>query len=94
MNIFREMRHYFSYEEVLLVHKHSTGEVIRDLNLEALSLIKADSNKSMAVFIEAMRAKKAIATEDLTVLNTNDFMQNSDYTTGYVFGYFGVRSLQ
>jgi hypothetical protein len=53
-------------------------------------LVKADSNKSVEIFMQAMISKNAYDTSDFTVLNTNDFMQNSDNTTGYVFGYWGV----
>ncbi len=85
-----DFSHYLSTNQAMPIDQIS-GQVVQNLDLDALSLIKADSGRSMAVFIEAMTAKKATATDDVTVLNTNDLMQNSDYTTGYVFGYWGRR---
>ncbi len=67
-----------------------SGNVIRNLDSDAISLVKADSSKSMLVFIRAMSEKKATDTSNFEIVNTNDLMQNSDYTTGYVFGFWGI----
>lgn len=84
-----DFSHYLSSEQATPIDIIS-GEVIRNLDLGSLPLVKADSNRSVEVFIQAMIDKGALSTSDFTVLNTNDFMQNSDNTTGYVFGYWGV----
>lgn len=47
--------------------------------------------EAMAVFMHAMRKKNAFAVEDFKILNTNHFMDNSDYTTGYIFGFWGTK---
>ncbi len=85
-----DFSHYLSTDQATPIDQIS-GEVIRNLDLESISLIKADSNKSTEVFIQTMSEKGAINTDDFEVSNTNDLMQNSDYTTGYVFGYWGVK---
>ena len=84
-----DFSHYLPTDQAMALDQIS-GEVVRNLDLEALPLVTADSSKSMAVFMEVMNGKKAIDTDDLTILNTNDLMQNSDYTTGYVFGFWGI----
>ncbi len=85
-----DFSHYLSTTQAAPIDKIS-GEIVKNLDLDALSLITADSNKSMTVFIEAMRNKNAYDTNDFVVLNTNDLMQNSDFTTGYVFGFWGIK---
>ena len=86
-----DFSHYLPTDQAMPIDQIS-GEVIRNLDLEAISLVKADSGKSMEVFMQAMSQKKAFDTDDFEILNTNDLMQNSDYTTGYVFGYWGIRN--
>jgi AmmeMemoRadiSam system protein B len=85
-----DFSHYLSTDQASPLDKIS-GDIIQNLDGNSLSLIKADSNKTAAVFIEAMNQKQARDTMDVKVLNTNDLMQNSDYTTGYVFGYWGKK---
>ncbi len=85
-----DFSHYLSTDQAMPVDQIS-GEVIRNLDFEAIPLIKADSNRSVEVFMEAMNRKGAVDTGDFEILNTNDLMQNSDYTTGYVFGYWGIK---
>lgn len=87
-----DFSHYLSTDQAMPLDQIS-GEIVRNLDLDALSLLTADSTRSMAVFMEVMSAKKAIATDGLTILNTNDLMQNSDYTTGYVFGFWGIKGM-
>lgn len=84
-----DFSHYLPTDQAMALDQIS-GEVVRNLDLDALPLVTADSSKSMAVFMEVMNGKKATDTNDLTILNTNDLMQNSDYTTGYVFGFWGI----
>lgn len=84
-----DFSHYLSTDQAMPLDQIS-GEVVHNLDLEALPLVTADSGKSIEVFMEAMNGKKAVDTDDLTILNTNDLMQNSDYTTGYVFGFWGI----
>lgn len=83
-----DFSHYLSTDRAMPIDQTS-GQIIRDLDLNSISLVKADSNKSIEAFIVAMKAKNAINTEDVEIINTGSFMQNSDYTTGYVFGYWG-----
>lgn len=85
-----DFSHYLPTDQAMLLDRVS-GEVVRNLDLETLSLVKADSSKSMAVFMEVMKEKEALDTDGFAILNTNDLMQNSDYTTGYVFGYWGKK---
>lgn len=86
-----DFSHYLPTDQAMPLDQIS-GEVVRHLDLGALSLVTADSGKSMAVFMGVMNEKKAVNTDDLTILNTNDFMQNSDYTTGYIFGFWGIKN--
>ncbi len=83
-----DFSHYLSANQAMSIDQIS-GEVVRDLDLSASSLVKADSGRSMEVFMHAMSEKRAFVTDDFSVVNTNDLMQNSDYTTGYVFGFWG-----
>lgn len=87
-----DFSHYLSTDQAVPLDQIS-GEVLRNLDLEALPLVITDSSKSMAVFMEVMNGKKAVDTDNLTVLNTNDLMQNSDYTTGYIFGFWGISNI-
>ena len=59
-----------------------------------LELVDADSGKSMETYIDILTRMRATSTADVRVLNTNDVMQNNDYTTGYVFGYWGVQYMR
>lgn len=68
-----------------------SGEIVSKLDIENIELMEADSTKSMEIFMRAMIKRGAIDTDSVVVLNTNDFMQNQDYTTGYVFGYWGKK---
>ncbi|MFA6273385.1 MAG: AmmeMemoRadiSam system protein B [Candidatus Paceibacterota bacterium] len=86
-----DFSHYLPTDQAMPLDQISGG-VVRNLDLEALSLVTADSGKSMAVFMGVMNEKKAVDTDDLIILNTNDLMQNSDYTTGYVFGFWGIKN--
>jgi AmmeMemoRadiSam system protein B len=85
-----DFSHYLSTAQAIPMDQIS-GEVVKKLDLNSVSLVKADSNKSVATFIESMIGKKAYDTADYAVLNTNDLMENSDNTTGYVFGFWGKR---
>lgn len=84
-----DFSHYLTTDQALPMDQVS-GNVVRNLDIDALPLVKADSSKSMEVFMRAMRSKKANDTSNFDILNTNDLMQNKDYTTGYVFGYWGT----
>lgn len=86
-----DFSHYLTTDQAVPIDQIS-GEVVRNLDMESLPLVKADSSKSMAVFITAMRDKKATDTSNFDILNTDDLMQNSDYTTGYVFGFWGINN--
>ncbi len=85
-----DFSHYLSTSQATSIDQIS-GNIIRNLDQESLALVKADSPASVEVFIEAMKQKQAHNVTDFNVLNTNDFMQNSDYTTGYVFGFWGIK---
>ncbi len=84
-----DFSHYLKTDQAVPMDQVS-GDVVRNLDVSALPLVKADSSKSMAVFMRAMRNKKANDTGNFDILNTNDLMQNRDYTTGYVFGFWGI----
>jgi AmmeMemoRadiSam system protein B len=85
-----DFSHYLSTEQATPIDVAS-GEVVKNLDVKSLALIKADSSHSMEAFMTDMNEKKAKDTDRFQVLNTLDFMQNSDYTTGYVFGFWGVK---
>lgn len=70
---------------------HISGDIVRNLDIKSLPLVNADSNESLEIFMRTMLEKQATATDDFSILNTNDLMQNSDYTTGYVFGFWGIK---
>jgi MEMO1 family protein len=84
-----DFSHYLPTAQAVPID-HISGEVVKNLDLDAISLIEADSSESMTVFMKTMVLKKANQTDSFKVENTNDLMQNSDYTTGYVFGLWGV----
>lgn len=85
-----DFSHYLSTDQAIPIDRVS-GEVMRNLDLGSLSLVEADSPRSVESFMQAMIMKGASDTSDFVVLNTDDFMQNSDNTTGYVFGYWGIK---
>ncbi len=83
-----DFSHYMSTNQALPIDTIS-GDVIKNLDLDSISLVEADSNKSIYVFVNTMKRLHADKSSDVNILNTNDLMQNSDYTTGYIFGYWG-----
>jgi len=85
-----DFSHYLSTRQATPIDQIS-GNIIRNLDQESLALVKVDSPASAEVFVEAMKQKQAYNVTDFNVLNTNDFMQNNDYTTGYVFGFWGIK---
>lgn len=85
-----DFSHYLSSEQAMSLDTIS-GNVLKNLDSESIALVKADSLRSVQIYIEAMKGVKASDVAGFSILNTNDFMQNSDYTTGYVFGYWGVK---
>ncbi|MCX6716599.1 MAG: AmmeMemoRadiSam system protein B [Candidatus Taylorbacteria bacterium] len=85
-----DFSHYLSSNQALPLDQMS-GEIVKNTDLSAISLIKADSGKTLLTFMKAMSERKALDTGNFTVLNTNNLMQNSDYTTGYVFGFWGIK---
>lgn len=85
-----DFSHYLPTSQAL-VQDELSGQIIKNLDERSVRTIGADSDRSISVFVRAMKLKNARDTEDFEVLNTNDFMQNDDYTTGYVFGYWGIR---
>lgn len=87
-----DFSHYLSTEQAVPVDQLS-AEVIRRLDVYAFRSIEADSNQSMLVFMQAMKAAGATESAEMNVFNTNSFMQNTDYTTGYVFGYWGKKDI-
>ena len=84
-----DFSHYLTADQARPIDTLS-GEVLKNLDIEAAHLVKADSSQSMAAFMKAMEERGATKVSDMFVLNTNDLTQNSDYTTGYVTGYFGI----
>jgi MEMO1 family protein len=85
-----DFSHYLSTTQAAPIDRTS-GEVVKNLDLNSLKLIKADSNHSMEIFMHAMADIKAYDTDAFQVLNTNDLVDNADYTTGYVFGFWGMK---
>lgn len=85
-----DFSHYLTTDQATPLDKIS-GEIIRKLDINSLPLMKIDSVKSAIVFMTAMKEKYAIDTSNFDILNTNDLMQNNDYTTGYVFGFWGIK---
>ncbi len=85
-----DFSHYLAESQARPLDELS-GEILKNLDSESLGLLTADSGKSMETFIKVLVGKNATTSADVRVLNTNDVMQNADYTTGYVFGYWGVQ---
>jgi len=85
-----DFSHYLTTDQAEPIDKLS-GQVLENLDRDALKMIRADSNGSLVAFVEAMLEKKARETALVRVTNTNDYMQNSDFTTGYVTGYWGMK---
>lgn len=83
-----DFTHYMSTDQAMPIDTISS-KVIKNLDIDSISLVEADSNKSIYVFVNTMKRIHADKSSDVRVLNTNDLMQNSDYTTGYIFGYWG-----
>ncbi len=85
-----DFSHYLSTNQSAPIDNKS-ADVIRNLDLESIHLIEADSNETLETFMIVMNNKKAFDNDKVEVLNTNDLMQNFDYTTGYVFGFWGIK---
>ncbi|MEK9177481.1 MAG: AmmeMemoRadiSam system protein B [Patescibacteria group bacterium] len=84
-----DFSHYLSTEQAMPLDAVS-GSILKRLDISSIPLIAADSKESLAAFMRAMTERGATATAELAVMNTNDLMQNADYTTGYIFGFWGM----
>lgn len=83
-----DFSHYLTSDRAMPLDEIS-GDIVRRLDLDAIGAVKVDSMGAVLAFMQAMKAKKATVSDGFEVLNTRDFMENSDYTTGYVFGFWG-----
>ncbi len=85
-----DFSHYLTPDQAAPLDQLS-GAILNNFDSESINLVEADSNAALLTFLTAMKTKQALATANLQVLNTEDFVPNSDYTTGYVFGYWGMK---
>lgn len=85
-----DFMHYLTTERSLPFDQVSGG-VLRNLDIGSLSMVNADSVRTLQAIMRAMLEKGATGTDAFEVMNTNDLAGLRDYTTGYVFGYWGKR---
>jgi len=87
-----DFSHYLATNQAHPIDQIS-GEIVRSLDLSSLSLVKVDSEKTLLAFMVAMGEKNAKDSSNFSVLNSDDLMENSDNTTGYIFGFWGVNNI-
>lgn len=85
-----DFSHYLSEKQARPIDYLSLN-VLGAMNSESTALLEADSTQALAAFMAFLEAKGANHHIDLRVFNTGDFSSNSDYTTGYVTGFWGIK---
>jgi len=83
-----DFSHYLEKTQARTVD-HVNGLILRDLNLDLANNFEADSAQSLIAFMSAMKEKKAKLLGDLKITNTDEIINNTDYTTGYIIGLWG-----
>ena len=86
-----DFSHYLSESQARPLDELSAS-VLRRFDVDAPELVEADSTQAIAALISALNEQGARDTADIRVFNTSDFSENSDFTTGYISGFFGVRN--
>jgi len=85
-----DFSHYFSEAQARPIDILSMN-VLRSLDAQALRLVDADSKQSLAALVAALETAGANQYAQIKTFNTADFNGDRDYTTGYVFGFWGTQ---
>jgi len=86
-----DFSHYLSQKQAGPIDQLSAS-VLGAINSRFGGLVEADSPQALTAFISAVETMGANHHADLKILNTADFSNNRDYTTGYVSGFWGIKS--
>jgi poly-gamma-glutamate synthesis protein (capsule biosynthesis protein) len=86
-----DFSHYLSERQARPID-YLSANVLGALNLNSTNLIEADSVQSLTTLMSYLDAKGASQYADLQIRNTGDYNDDKDYTTGYVFGFWGIKN--
>lgn len=86
-----DFSHYLPQKQAKPID-HLSASVLVAINSRFGNLVEADSPQALMAFISAVETMGANRSVDLKILNTADFSNNRDYTTGYVSGFWGIKS--
>ncbi len=84
-----DFSHYFTEQQARPLDQLSAS-VLSTLDQNAEGLIEADSPQTLAALAAFLDVKGIKENADMKTLNTRDFNNNNDNTTGYVFGFWGI----
>lgn len=85
-----DFSHYLSEKQARPID-YLSANVLGAINPRIGGLVEADSLQALTAFISAVEVKGANHHVDLKILNTADFSDNRDYTTGYISGFWGTK---
>lgn len=86
-----DFSHYLSKRRARPIDSLSAN-VLGALNSNSANLIEADSPQSLTTLMSFLEAKNAKQSSDLQIFNTEDFNNNNDFTTGYIFSFWGTKN--
>lgn len=85
-----DFSHYLSEKQARPID-YLSANVLGVIDSQLAELAEADSTQALVALMAYLETKGANQLVDLRVFNTNDFNNNSDYTTGYVTGFWGMK---
>lgn len=82
-----DFSHYLPKQQAASLDRLAAS-ALGSLNQGRVGSIDADSPQALSAFTAAMSVAGATQNDDLQTYNSADLFGSSDYTTGYVFGFF------
>ena len=86
-----DFSHYLSERQARPID-YLSANVLGAIDSKSTDLVEADSEQALVALMSFLETKGANHHVDLQVFNTRDFNSNSDYTTGYVTGFWGIKN--
>lgn len=84
-----DFSHYLNAEQARPIDRLS-ADALSAMSSGQYGLVEADSPQALAAFSAYLRAKNGREGADVRVFNAADFGEKSDFTTGYIVGFFGA----
>lgn len=84
-----DFSHYLSENQARPIDQFSAN-ILGAINPQISHLVKSDSTQAITALVSAMETKGATHYTETQTQNTADFNNNTDFTTGYIVGFFGA----